>query len=294
MTQTWGENTWGIKLGVHPWSSWLVAHQSCTKLLQPLSHSHATAQCLPRSRSPLGQWNRDWKIQHTHTKKVLRSEGKKIIEHWENKAGEEVFTHSVTMRTRTEAELLNELSFDTHFFHSSVDVFLRCETIWTSLLTSLWTIIHAQLSGPVVCAPEGAWQIQLKTQGLILQQVEQAGDEKPNQIRRLRSLTQEFIVNYDFFDALVLSLTCFALKSSTNSEKQGSLCWTPKALTPQIFCTKIWCNLSVSKHRGQSFLGCCRGGGGDITQQQWLCRLCSRSPSPLPRRSCSQTWPLLW
>lgn len=155
MTQTWGENTWGIKLGVHPWSSWLVAHQSCTKLLQPLSHSHATAQRLPRSRSPLGQWNRDWKIQHTHTKKVLRSEGKKIIEHWENKAGEEVFTRSVTMRTRSEAELLNELSFDTHFFirlwmfSSDVKQFKQvywpaCEPSLMPSCLALWSVLQKE------------------------------------------------------------------------------------------------------------------------------------------------------
>lgn len=129
-----------------------------------------------------------------------------------------------------------------------------------------------------------------KSRGLVLQQVGQAGDEKPNQIWKLRELTQGFIVSYGFSDAL--SLTCFPLRSGRNREEGGSHRWIPNALTPQLFNTND-AMLMFQNAKVKVFWDVA-GGEGGISQQQWPCSLCSRSPSPLPCRSCSQTWPLLW
>lgn len=160
-----GRKGWNFNLRDKVGCSWLEADQSCPKLLQPLSYpQHSTVPATEQEPTgPMKQRFKDTTHPHQETFKKLWG---KIMEYWKQQSWEGFYSQFYCknmLRSRT----VERAQHWHTFFYSSVNVFFQCEAISQSLLTSLWAIIHAQLSSPALCAP-GAWQSQLKIQGLIL------------------------------------------------------------------------------------------------------------------------------
>ena len=99
----------------------------------------------------------------------------KILEHWKKpKTGRRFLTaillweHAQEHNSRCQSWACSIFFVHLWIFPSNMKQFKQL--FWTAGESATC----AQLSGSVVCVQEEAWQIQLKIQGLILQQVEQS------------------------------------------------------------------------------------------------------------------------